>query len=148
MTYISNALRQKQLVSLVHGFRRLFEGTPVSEVLSALLGECGYERMLRTEGSQERLDNLAELKQSVYEFENNMRRGGYARPLSAHVALLSNADIADASQDNVRLMTIHAAKGLEFNHVFVCSLSEGVLPSRKRVRWRPWRRSVALRSSR
>ena len=41
----------------------------MSEVLAALLNESGYETMLRTEGSQERLDNLAELKQSVYEFE-------------------------------------------------------------------------------
>ena len=123
--------KAKQLVSLVHGFRRSVEGRPVSEVLSALLDECGYERMLRTEGSQERLDNLAELKQSVYEFETTCGEEVTIDHYLHHVALLSNADIADASKDNVRLMTIHAAKGLEFNHVFVCSLSEGVLPSRK-----------------
>ena len=123
--------KAKQLVSLVHGFRRSVEGRPVSEVLSALLDECGYEQMLRTEGSQERLDNLAELKQSVYEFETTCGEEVTIDHYLHHVALLSNADIADASKDNVRLMTIHAAKGLEFNHVFVCSLSEGVLPSRK-----------------
>ena len=38
-------------------------------MLSAILNESGYEKALRTEGSQERLDNLAELKQSIYEFE-------------------------------------------------------------------------------
>ena len=38
-------------------------------MLSAILNQSGYEEMLRTEGSQERLDNLAELKQSVYEYE-------------------------------------------------------------------------------
>ena len=123
--------KAKQLVSLVHGFRRSVEGRPVSEVLSALLDESGYEQMLRTEGNQERLDNLAELKQSVYEFEATCGEEVTIDHYLHHVALLSNADIADASKDNVRLMTIHAAKGLEFNHVFVCSLSEGVLPSRK-----------------
>ncbi|WP_417160821.1 ATP-dependent helicase [Senegalimassilia anaerobia] len=123
--------KAKQLVALVHGFRRSVEGRPVSEVLSALLDESGYEQMLRTEGSQERLDNLAELKQSVYEFETTCGEEVTIDHYLHHVALLSNADIADASKDNVRLMTIHAAKGLEFNHVFVCSLSEGVLPSRK-----------------
>lgn len=103
----------------------------MSEVLSALLDESGYEQMLRTEGNQERLDNLAELKQSVYEFEATCGEEVTIDHYLHQVALLSNADIADASKDNVRLMTIHAAKGLEFNHVFVCSLSEGVLPSRK-----------------
>ena len=123
--------KAKQLLSLVHGFRRSVEGLSVSEVLSALLDESGYEQMLRTEGSQERLDNLAELKQSVYEFEATCGEEVTLDCYLHHVALLSNADIADASKDNVRLMTIHAAKGLEFSHVFVCSLSEGVLPSRK-----------------
>lgn len=123
--------KAKQLLSLVHGFRRSVEGRSVSEVLSALLDESGYEQMLRTEGSQERLDNLAELKQSVYEFEVTCGEEVTLDCYLHHVALLSNADIADASKDNVRLMTIHAAKGLEFSHVFVCSLSEGVLPSRK-----------------
>lgn len=123
--------KAKQLIALVHGFRRSCEGRPVSEVLSALLDESGYEQMLRTEGSQERLDNLAELKQSVYEFESTCGEEVTIGHYLHHVALLSNADIADASQDNVRLMTIHAAKGLEFGHVFVCSLSEDVLPSRK-----------------
>ena len=66
--------KAKQLLSLVHGFRRSVEGRSVSEVLSALLDESGYEQMLRTEGSQERLDNLAELKQSVYEFEQRAEK--------------------------------------------------------------------------
>ena len=49
----------------------------------------------------------------------------------AHTALLTNADAMDDAQDKVRLMTVHAAKGLEFAHVFLCSVTEGVLPSRK-----------------
>ena len=49
----------------------------------------------------------------------------------AHTALLTNADAMDDAQDKVRLMTVHAAKGLEFAHVFLCSMTEGVLPSRK-----------------
>ena len=56
-------------MSLIEGLSTECEGRPVSEVLSAVLNESGYETMLRTEGSQERLDNLAELKQSVYEYE-------------------------------------------------------------------------------
>lgn len=61
--------KAKQFLSLVKDFSQNYEGRPVSEVLSALLNASGYEAMLRTEGSQERLDNLAELKQSIYEYE-------------------------------------------------------------------------------
>ena len=123
--------KAKQLVALVRKFRGSFEGRPVSEVLAALINESGYEEALRTEGSQERLDNVAELKQSIYEFENSCGEEVTLEQYLSHVALLTNADALDEAQDKVRLMTIPAAKGLEFPHVFLCSLSEGVLPSRK-----------------
>ena len=123
--------KAKQLVALVRKFRGSFEGRPVSEVLAALINESSYEQALRTEGSQERLDNVAELKQSIYEFENSCGEEVTLEHYLSHVALLTNADALDEAQDKVRLMTIHAAKGLEFPHVFLCSLSEGVLPSRK-----------------
>lgn len=123
--------KAKQLVKFVQEFRGSFEGRPVSEVLTAALSASGYEQMLRTEGNQERLDNLAELKQSVHEFETTCGEEVTLEHYLKHVALLSNSDALDNAADKVRLMTIHAAKGLEFKHVFVCSLSEGVLPSRK-----------------
>ena len=123
--------KARQLLDLIERFRASCEGRPVSEVLAAVLSESGYERMLRTEGSQERLDNLAELKQSVYEFESTCGEEVTLEHYLSHVALLTNADAMDDAQDKVRLMTVHAAKGLEFRHVFLCSMSEGVLPSRK-----------------
>lgn len=103
---------------------------PVSDLLSALLNESGYEAMLRTEGSQERLDNLAELKQSIHEYETTCGEEATAAHFLAHVALFTNADAEDAS-DKVKLMTVHAAKGLEFPYVFLCGMNEGVFPSRK-----------------
>ena len=122
-------------VSLVEAFSAGYEGRPVSEVLAALLNESGYERMLRTEGSQERLDNLAELKQSVHEYETTCGEESTLEHYLAHVALFTNADMGEAG-DRVKLMTVHAAKGLEFPHVFLCGMNEGVFPSRK-VRTRP-----------
>lgn len=123
--------KAKDLVALVERFKHEYEGRAVSEVLASLMNASGYEKMLRTEGSQERLDNLAELKQSVYEFETTCGEEVTLEHYLSHVALLSNLDAHDDRQDKVRLMTIHSAKGLEFPHVFLCSLSEGVLPSRK-----------------
>ena len=122
-------------VSLVEAFSAGYEGRPVSEVLAALLNESGYEQMLRTEGSQERLDNLAELKQSVHEYETTCGEESTLEHYLAHVALFTNADAGEAG-DRVKLMTVHAAKGLEFPHVFLCGMNEGVFPSRK-VRTHP-----------
>ncbi len=106
------------------------EGRAVSDVLADLLDRSGYEKMLRTEGSQERLDNLAELKQSVYEYETTCGEELTLADYLARAALLTNAD-AGAPGDRVKLMTVHAAKGLEFPAVFLCGMSEGIFPSRK-----------------
>ena len=65
----------QDFVALIERFSPGCEQRPVSELLSALLDESGYEAMLRTEGSQERLDNLAELKQSVLRLRDHLRRG-------------------------------------------------------------------------
>ena len=86
--------------------------------------------MLRTEGSQERLDNLAELKQSVYEYETTCGEEVTLEHYLTHVSLFTNADTSDPG-DKVRLMTVHAAKGLEFPYVFLCGMNEGIFPSRK-----------------
>ena len=122
--------RARQFIALVEDLSAQAEGRPVSEVLTAVLQESGYERMLRTEGSQERLDNLAELKQSVYEFETTCGEEATLEHYLAHVALLTNSDAGERG-DKVRLMTVHAAKGLEFPHVFLCGMNEGIFPSRK-----------------
>ena len=124
-----------QFVRLIEEFAAEYEGRPVSEVLSDILSRSGYEALLRTEGAQERLDNLAELKQSVYEYETTCGEESTLPHYLAHVALFTNADAADAG-DKVKLMTVHAAKGLEFPHVFLCGMNEGVFPSRK-VRTKP-----------
>ena len=102
-----------KFISLIESFAAGYEGRPVSEVLSAILNESGYEKMLRTEGSQERLDNLAELKQSVHEYETTCGEESTLEHYLAHVALFTNADTGEAG-DRVKLMTVHAAKGLEF----------------------------------
>ena len=119
-----------KFISLIESFAAGYEGRPVSEVLSAILNESGYEKMLRTEGSQERLDNLAELKQSVYEYETTCGEEVTLEHYLARAALFTNADTAEQG-DRVKLMTVHAAKGLEFPCVFLCSMNEGVFPSRK-----------------
>ena len=119
-----------QFVALVERFAGGQAGRPVSEVLADILNESGYEKMLRTEGSQERLDNLAELKQAVYEYETTCGEECTLEHYFSHVALFTNTDSLD-SKGKVKLMTVHAAKGLEFPCVFLCGMNEGIFPSRK-----------------
>lgn len=127
---IFRSTKAKRFLALVERFAAVYHDMPISELLSAVLDQSGYESMLRTEGSQERLDNLAELKQSVYEYETACGEECTLEYYLAHVALLTNTDAASA-QDVVKLMTVHAAKGLEFPYVFLCGLEEGVFPSKK-----------------
>ena len=127
---IFQGTRARQFLSLVETYRQRVEERQISELLSALLNDSGYEEMLRTEGSQERLDNLAELKQSVYEYETTCGEESMLEHYLSHVALFSNSDAAGTG-DKVKLMTVHASKGLEFPHVFLCGMNEGIFPSRK-----------------
>ena len=119
-----------KFVSLIEAFTATYAQQPVSELLAAVLNESGYEAMLRTEGSQTRLDNLAELKQSIYAYETTCGEECTLEHYLAHVAMFTSADLDD-SRDQIRLMTVHSAKGLEFPHVFLCAMNEGVFPSRK-----------------
>lgn len=103
---------------------------PISELLTDVLHKSGYEEALRTEGSQERLDNLAELKQSIYEYETTCGEESTLDNYLNHVALFTNMDTSER-KNTVKLMTVHAAKGLEFPYVFLCAFEEGVFPSKK-----------------
>ena len=127
---IFKGTKAAQFVALIENFAANYAERQISELLAAILNESGYEKMLRTEGSQERLDNLAELKQSVYEYETSCGEESTLEHYLSHVALFTNNDAADNS-DKVKLMTLHSAKGLEFPYVFLCAMNEGVFPSKK-----------------
>jgi DNA helicase-2/ATP-dependent DNA helicase PcrA len=122
--------KAREFVTLIQRYNADYSQRPISELLSALLNDSGYETALRTEGSQERLDNLAELKQSVYEYETTCGEEARLEHYLAHVALFSNSDTAEQA-GKVKLMTVHSAKGLEFPYVFLCGMNEGIFPSRK-----------------
>lgn len=119
-----------RFVRLIDQFSANYADRPISELLSDILDKSRYEEMLRTEGSQERLDNLAELKQSVYEYETSCGEEATLEHYLTHVALFTNSDAVE-NGDKVKLMTVHAAKGLEFLYVFLIEMNEGIFPSKK-----------------
>ena len=127
---IFKGTKARSFISLIEAYSADYAGRPISELLSAILNDSGYEKMLRTEGSQERLDNLAELKQSVFEYETTCGEESTLEHYLSHAAMFTNTDTAEGG-DKVKLMTVHSAKGLEFPYVFLCAMNEGVFPSRR-----------------
>ena len=122
--------RAKDYVRFIEKYRAIYEAMDLTDLLSGILQDSGYERTLRESGEEERLDNLAELKQAIYEFQ---RKAGEEVSLGNyldHAALFTNMDQQTKAQA-VKLMTVHAAKGLEFPHVFLCGLSEGIFPGKR-----------------
>ena len=122
--------KARRFVEMILYFGTVANDMAISELLAAVLDQSGYEEALRTEGSQERLDNLAELRQSVYEYETTCGEERSLENYLDHVALFSALDAGDG-KESVRMMTVHTAKGLEFPYVFLCSMEEGVFPSKK-----------------
>ena len=122
--------KAQQFIRLIERLSANYADRPISELLADVLDKSGYEEALRTEGSQERLDNLAELKQSVYDYERNCGEESALEHYLTHIALYTNTD-TELKGDKVKLMTVHAAKGLEFPHVFLCAMNEGIFPSKK-----------------
>lgn len=122
--------RAREYVRMVEKYRAIFESMDLTDLLAGMLQDSGYEEMLRSSGQEDRLDNLAELKQAIYDFQ---RKAGEEVTLGNyldHAALFTNMDQTEKAQA-VKLMTIHAAKGLEFPVVFLSGLSEGIFPGKR-----------------
>ena len=120
--------KAKEFIKLIEFYSQTCFEQPISELINKVLDKSGYEEYLRTLGSQERLDNLAELKQSIYEYETTCGEECNLEHYLNHIALYTNTDL-ETDGDKIKLMTIHAAKGLEFPYVFLCELNEGIFPS-------------------
>jgi DNA helicase II / ATP-dependent DNA helicase PcrA len=107
-------------------WREQAERVTPSELLRTVLDESGYDAMLKAERTAEsagRQDNLVELARAMEEYET---LGDFLE----HVSLVMDNDAAD-DVEKVTIMTIHAAKGLEFNHLFLPGWEEGVFPSQR-----------------
>ncbi|CAJ1369372.1 unnamed protein product [Effrenium voratum] len=107
-------------------WRRQLEQLKHTELAEIILDESGYTEMWRLDRSAEapgRLDNLKELIRSMEEFES---MAGFLE----HISLVMDRDSADTS-DAVSIMTLHSAKGLEFDTVFLPGWEEGLFPHQR-----------------
>ena len=126
---VKQARARQALTELIGGFARwraMLGCDGHVATAATLLDESGYTEMWKQDKSAEapgRLDNLKELLRALGEFET---LAGFLE----HVALVMETDEA-AEQDRVSLMTLHAAKGLEFDMVFLPGWEEGLFPSQR-----------------
>jgi DNA helicase-2/ATP-dependent DNA helicase PcrA len=117
---------RKSLADLIAAFERWrsqIDGMRHTELAELILDESGYTHMWQQDKSpqaQSRLENLKELIRFMHEFET-------LQGFLEHVSLVMDADTADG-KDRVSLMTLHAAKGLEFDIVFLPGWEEGLFP--------------------
>lgn len=103
----------------------------VGELISLVARESGYIEMLKEDGSVEaraRLDNISELINSGIEFTNTHPDDPSVAAYLAETSLISDIDQYESDEDSVSLMTVHSAKGLEFDIVYICGLEEGLFP--------------------
>ena len=111
----------------VEGFRKPGDPATLPELIRFIIDRTGYIKALETEGTPEafsRIENLKELANAAHDAEV---RGETLSDFLDHAALASDADQYDPAA-RVTLMTLHAAKGLEFPLVFLAGMEEGLFP--------------------
>ena len=118
---------QKESGEQTEGFRRPGDAATLPELIRFLIDRTGYIKALEAEASPEsfsRIENLKELANAAHDAEV---RGETLAEFLDHAALASDTDQYDPDS-RVTLMTLHAAKGLEFPLVFLAGLEEGLFP--------------------
>lgn len=121
-----------EFVQWVEAIRTNLDSLRITEIVNRATTETGYEQYIRELGDEERYENLMEFKRIADEFERNFGENLTLSEFLQQVALQAGEG-NEKSRDAVKLMTIHASKGLEFPVVFMIGLSEGVFPSAKTI---------------
>ena len=128
-------MNSREFISQIEELRNLKEQIQISELIKETLKKTGYTKALEEEDTTEaetRLENLDEFLTVAMEFEEEMAENSLEEFLEG-ITLSSDLDNSDDSEDQVTLMTLHSAKGLEFPVVFLVGMEEGVFPGYKSI---------------
>ena len=125
----------KDFCAMIKSLNEKIDELPISELLAEVLDKTGYRVSLMTDADPKNADRLANVDELVnnvkqYELEND------EPTLSAfleEIALVSDIDAMNDNEDKVTLMTVHSAKGLEFEKVFLIGLEEGIFPGNQSI---------------
>ena len=132
---LSQSFRQKiqDFAAMIMLFTELAKTHSINELIELVLDDTGYMKMLKetpedtVADTASRIENLGEFVSAAKDFVKNNPNAALEDFLN-HVALITDLDTKDTDESRVRMMTIHAAKGLEFPVVFVVGLEEDILP--------------------
>lgn len=125
----------ESFAALIEHFKTDAKEMCVSDLMQEIIDDTGYIESLMTEDAEEaqaRIENIDELKSKIAAYEEMCDDRDEPATLSGfleEVALVADIDSLDESRDYVVLMTLHSAKGLEFPHVYLAGMEDGIFPS-------------------
>ena len=129
------AKAKEKLTAFISLIERVSESaTTPSQRISAIFEESGYKAMLEAEGfeGESKIQNVGEFISAAVEYENRCASQGTEATVSGfleEISLVADVDKYDDTADAAVLMTVHAAKGLEFPVVFLAGMEDGIFPS-------------------
>lgn len=126
-----SAAKLKPFVMMIQSFRSKLEYYSLQELMNDIIETTGYVKELQEsdeEDAEDRIQNIDELVSKVVAYEDSHDDPSLSEFLE-EVALVADIDGVDAEDNRVLLMTLHSAKGLEFPHVYLAGLEDGVFPS-------------------
>lgn len=126
-----SAVKLEPFVTMIRAFRGKMEFYSLEELLQDILDSTGYVKELETSGEEdakERIENIDELISKVVTYEETAQEPSLSGFLE-EVALVADIDRLEENPDRVLLMTLHAAKGLEYDRVYLAGVEDGVFPS-------------------
>lgn len=124
------AASMRSIAKMFDQLTALSEELPLDQFYDVVLEKTGYAEMLKAMGEEgeARLENVMELKTSIMNYLETTEEPSLNGFLE-EISLYTDQDRADESQDAVTLMTIHAAKGLEYENVFLLGMEDGIFPN-------------------
>ncbi|MEF9962311.1 MAG: UvrD-helicase domain-containing protein [Erysipelotrichaceae bacterium] len=120
-----------EFVAVIEKAREAIKDTSIADLLEQVMNESGYIKALQEDREEERIANIKELIHDIVIFEQNNPEGTLDDYLQM-ISLYTDKEMIEEGE-YIQLMSIHAAKGLEFDHVFVYGLSEGIFPNEKSI---------------
>lgn len=120
-----------KFTAMIRSYNETAEETKLYELVESVLEDTGYLAYLKNQGveGQTRVENVSEFLSNILSFQKANEEGTLSDFLE-EIALITTLDDYDENDDHVVLMTMHSAKGLEFNNVFIIGVEEGIFPSR------------------